>query len=181
VKTISQDIVALVRHHRDTYVADPRKLAELVEERVLPHFNFEHTTRMAMGAGWRRASPEQQGRLIREFKTLLVHTYSNALMSYRDQTIEYQPLRIQPGDTQATVRSRMKKSGTGESIAIDYAMENTRTGWKIFDLKIGGISLAAAYRDSFAEEIRNHGIDGLIDLLANKNRQAGAKSALVGA
>jgi phospholipid transport system substrate-binding protein len=177
VKTIAQDIIALIKQDRDTYAANPSKLTDLVQSKVLPHFNFAHTTQIAMGAGWRRASPEQQGQIIGEFKTLLVHTYSNALMSYRNQIIDYKPLRAQPGDAEVTVRSQVKNSGGGDPIAIDYEMEHTASGWQIYDLKIGGVSLAVAYRDSFADEIHNHGIDGLINLLVSKNHQNSAKKA----
>ncbi len=181
VKTIAQDIIALIKQDRDTYAANPGKLADLIETKVLPHFNFAHTTQIAMGADWRRANLEQQRQIILEFKTLLVHTYSNALMSYRDAIIEYKPLRAQPGDTTVAVRSQVKKSGAEQPIAIEYEMENTPSGWKIYDLKIDSVSLAAVYRNSFAEEIRNHGIDGLIDLLSSKNHQNGAKPLAVSA
>jgi phospholipid transport system substrate-binding protein len=181
VKTIAQDIVARIKQDRDTYAASPSKLVDLIETKVLPHFNFAHTTQIAMGADWRRASPEQQGQIIQEFKTLLVRTYSNALMSYRDASVEYKPLHVQPGDKTVTVRSQVRRSGAGEPIAIDYEMENTSSGWKIYDLKIDNASLAAVYRSSFAEEIRNHGIDGLIDLLSSKNHQNNAKALAVSA
>ena len=181
VKTISRDIISLIKQDRDAYAASPRKLADLIETKVLPHFDFAHTTQIAMGADWKRASPEQQGEIIREFRTLLVHTYSNTLMSYRNAIVEYKPLRSRPGDTTVSVRSQVRKSGADEPIAIDYEMENTPSGWKIYDLRIDGASLAAVYRNSFAEEIRNHGIDGLIDLLSSKNHQNGAKPLAVGA
>jgi phospholipid transport system substrate-binding protein len=181
VKTISRDIVALIKQDRGVYAASPHKLADLIETKVVPHFDFAHTTQIAMGADWKRASPEQQGEIIQEFKTLLVHTYSNTLMSYRNARVEYKPLRAQPGDTTVSVRSQVRKSGADDPIAIDYQMENTPSGWKIYDLKIDGASLAAVYRTSFSEEVRNHGIDGLIDLLSRKNRQNSAKPLAVGA
>lgn len=181
VKTISRDIVALIRQDRGAYAASPRKLADLIETKVLPHFDFTHTTQIAMGPDWRRASPEQQGRIVREFKTLLVHTYSNTLMSYRNAIVEYKPLRVQPGHTAVSVRSQVRKSGADEPVAVDYQMENTPSGWKIYDLRIDGASLAAVYRNSFSEEIRNRGIDGLIDLLSSKNHQNDAKPLAVGA
>jgi phospholipid transport system substrate-binding protein len=128
-----------------------------------------------LGVHWRRASPEQQERLTREFRTLLVRTYSGALANYRDHIIEFRPLRARPGEAEVTVRSQVKRAGA-EPIAIDYDLEKGASGWKVFDVRVGGISLVATYRTTFAEEIRNHGIEGLIDLLAGKNRQGGART-----
>src|SRR2546425_1176160 len=137
---------------------------------MLP-FDFRHTTRIAMGVNWRRATPEQQEQLTREFRALLVRTYSGALAGYSDQVIEFRPLRAQPGDTEVTVRSQVRRSGA-EPIGIEYDLERTGPAWKVFDIRVAGISLAATYRSAFAEEVRNHGIDGLISLLSSKNRAA---------
>ena len=173
VKTISLEVLAAIRQDKDI---QPKKIASLVEAKILPHFDFAHTTRIAMGANWRRASPEQREQLVREFRTLLVRTYSSALMSYRDQVLEFKPLRAQPGDAQVTVRSEVRQSGA-QAVSIDYEMEKTPSGWKVYDVKISGASLAATYRDTFAEEVRNHGIEGLIDSLSSKNRQNDARRA----
>ena len=178
VKTISEDVLAAIRQDKDIQAGNPKKIASLVEAKILPHFDFAHTTRIAMGANWRRASPEQREQLTREFRTLLVRTYSRALVNYRDQAIEFKPLRAQPGDTQVTVRSEVRQSGT-QPVSIDYELEKTRSGWKVYDVKISGASLAATYRDTFAEEVRNRGIDGLIDLLSSKNRQGGPNPASI--
>jgi len=178
VKTISTDVLAAIRQDKDIQAGNPKKIASLVEAKILPHFDFAHTTRIAMGANWRRASPGQREQLVREFRTLLVRTYSGALMNYRDQVLEFKPLRAQPGDTQVTVRSEVRQSGA-QAVSIDYEMEKTDSGWKVYDVKIGGASLAATYRDTFAEEVRNHGIEGLIDLLSNKNHQNDTRSASI--
>jgi len=178
VRAISTDVLAAIRQDKDMQAGNPRKIASLVETKILPHFDFAHTTRIAMGANWRRASPEQRERLVREFRTLLVRTYSSALASYRDQVIEFKPLRAQADDAQVTVRSEVRQAGA-QAVSIDYEMEKTPSGWKVYDVKIGGVSLAATYRDTFAEEVRNHGIDGLIDLLSEKNRQNEARPASV--
>ena len=174
VKKLSEDVVAAIRQDKDIQAGDADKISALVEAKILPHFDFRRTTQVAMGVNWRRASADQQERLTSEFKRLLVRTYSGALASYRDQIIEFKPLRASPGDSEVTVRSQVKQSGA-EPITIDYAMEKTASGWKIFDVSIGGISLAANYRTAFGEEVRNHGVDGLIALLADKNRQAMAR------
>ena len=173
VKTISLEVLAAIRQDKDI---QPKKIASLVEAKILPHFDFAHTTRIAMGANWRRASPEQREQLVREFRTLLVRTYSSALMSYRDQVLEFRPLRAQTGDTQVTVRSEVRQPGA-QAVSIDYEMEKTPSGWKVYDVKISGASLAATYRDTFTEEVRNHGIEGLIDSLSSKNRQNEARRA----
>jgi phospholipid transport system substrate-binding protein len=178
VKAISTDVLAAIRQDKDIQAGNPKKIASLVEAKILPHFDFAHTTRIAMGVNWRRASPEQREQLVREFRTLLVRTYSSALISYRDQVIEFKPLRARADDAQVTVKSEVRQSGA-EAVPIDYEMEKTPSGWKVYDVKIGGVSLAATYRDTFAEEVRNHGIDGLIDLLSQKNRQNEARPASV--
>ena len=149
------------------------KIAELVESTMLPLFNFRHMTRLAMARDWRLASPEQQNALIAEFRTLLLRTYSSALADYRDQAIEYKPLRIAPGVTVATVKSTVKQPGA-ERMGIDYDMEKTAAGWKVYDIKIGGISLITTYRSTFAQSIRDGGVDGLIKSLSAGNRQADA-------
>jgi len=178
VKNISLEVLAAIRQDADIRAGNPNKIASLVEAKILPHFDFAHTTRIAMGANWRRASPEQREQLIREFRTLLVRTYSTALSNYRDQVIDFKPLRAQAGDEQVSVRSEVKQSGA-QAVSIDYDMEKTSSGWKVYDVKIGGVSLAATYRDTFAEEVRNHGIEGLINLLSGKNRQNEGRPASV--
>src|SRR5258706_13191841 len=178
VKTIALEVIAAIRQDKDIQAGNPTKIAGLVEAKILPHFDFAQPTRIAMGANWRRASPEQREQLVREFRTLLVRTYSSALMNFRDQVLEFKPLRAQPGDTQVTVRSEVRQSGT-QAVSIDYEMEKTPSGWKGDDVKIGAASLAATYRDTFAEEVRNHGIEGLIDSLSGKNRENDARRASI--
>ena len=171
VRSITDDVAAALKRDKAMQALDSGKLAELVEARILPHFDFRRTTQIAMGAYWRHATPEQQEQLTREFRALLVRTYSSALASYRDQTIEVRPLRMRPGDTEVTVRSLVRQAGA-EPVQIDYDMERTASDWKVYDVRVGGISLVATYRTAFAEEVRNHGVDGLIQVLAAKNRNA---------
>jgi phospholipid transport system substrate-binding protein len=171
VRSITDDVAAALKRDKAMQALDSGKLAELVEARILPHFDFRRTTQIAMGAYWRHATPEQQEQLTREFRALLVRTYSSALASYRDQTIEVRPLRMRPGDTEVTVRSLVRQAGA-EPVQLDYDMERTASDWKVYDVRVGGISLVATYRTAFAEEVRNHGVDGLIQVLAAKNRNA---------
>ncbi|MET0680823.1 MAG: ABC transporter substrate-binding protein, partial [Burkholderiales bacterium] len=152
-----------------------KKTIALVEDKVLPHFNFTRMTALAMGQNWRKATPEQQKALVEEFRTLLVRTYSSALAVYRNQVIDFKPLRAQASDSDVVVRSDVKQSG-GEPVTIDYSMEKTPNGWKVYDVSIGGVSLVTTYRDTFANEIRTSGVDGLIKALADKNRQLATKS-----
>src|SRR2546426_478063 len=145
VKKLSEDVVAAIRQDKDIQAGDADKISALVEAKILPHFDFRRTTQVAMGVNWRRASADQQERLTSEFKRLLVRTYSGALASYRDQIIEFKPLRASPGDSEVTVRSQVKQSGA-EPITIDYAMERTASGWKIFDVSTGCSSKASSLR-----------------------------------
>jgi len=171
VKSITEEVVAILKKDKDIQAGDSKKAADLIETKIVPHFNFIRMTRIAMGRNWRLASPEQQKVLADEFKTLLVRTYSTALSNYRDQQIDYRPLRAKPEDTEVTVRSEVKQSGSSQPVAIDYEMEKTPNGWKVYDVKVGGVSLVTTYRDTFASEVREHGVDGLIKSLVAKNRQ----------
>jgi phospholipid transport system substrate-binding protein len=174
VKTVTQDVIAVIKEDKAIQAGDRKKSIALVEEKVLPHFNFTRMTALAMGANWRKATPEQQQALINEFRTLLVRTYSTALAAYRNQVIEVKPLRAKPDDADVVVRSEVKQSGT-EPVTLDYSMEKTPNGWKVYDVAVGGVSLVTTYRDAFANEVRNVGVDGLIKALADKNRQLETK------
>lgn len=174
VKTVAQDVLDIVRKDKDIQSGHAKKTFDLVETKVLPHFNFRRMTALAVGPGWRRATPEQQQELIEQFKTLLVRTYSTGLSSYKNQVIEYKPLRAKPTDTEVIVRSEVKQSGQ-QAVTIDYSMEKTPDSWKAYDVAIGGVSLVTTYRDSFTAEIRANGIDGLIKSLTEKNHQLEAK------
>lgn len=171
VKSVSEEVIAEIRKDKALQAADPAKVAALVEAKIVPHFDFRRITQAAAGKSWRSATPEQQDRLTEEFKTLLVRTYSGALANYRDQVIEFRPLRASAADTEVTVRSLVRQAGAA-SIAIEYDVAKTGAQWKVYDVRIDGISLVATYRSAFAEEVANRGVDGLISLLARKNRQS---------
>jgi len=180
VKSITGEVVAVLKQDRDIQAGNPKKIEELIEAKVLPHFNFTRMTRIAMARNWRLATPEQQKELTGEFKTLLVRTYSTALSNYRDQVIDYKPLRAKPEDVEVTVRSEVKQSGSSQPVAIDYEMEKTPNGWKVYDVKVGGVSLVTTYRDTFTSEVKERGVDGLIKSLAAKNRQSERERAKSG-
>jgi phospholipid transport system substrate-binding protein len=171
VKMITDEVAAAIRKDADIRAGDTRKAADLIEAKIVPHFNFTRMARIAMARNWRSATPEQQKEIAAQFKTLLVRTYSTALTNYRDQEIDYKPLRAKPDDTEVTVKSDVKPTGSTQPVSIDYDLEKTDNGWKIYDVKVDGVSLVTTYRDTFATEVREHGIDGLIKSLAAKNRE----------
>ena len=177
VKTITDEVAATIAKDKDIQGGDVTKAADLIEAKIVPHFDFVRMARLAMGRNWRAATPEQQKQIAEEFKTLLVRTYSTALVNYKGQAINYKPLRAKPEDDEVTVRSDVKPSGGGQPVDIDYEMEKTPAGWKIYDVKVGGVSLVTTYRDTFASEVRERGIEGLIKSLAAKNREPLAAKA----
>ena len=173
VKSITTEVIAIIKQDKEIQAGNPKKIADIVEKRILPHFSFARMTQIAVAVNWRRATPEQQKVLTEEFKTLLVRTYSNALSLYRDQVIDFKPLRMKPGDTEVTIKSDIKQKGA-QPVTLDYDMEKTPSGWKVFDVKVSGASLITNYREDFAAQVRESGIDGLIKVLVSKNH--GAKS-----
>ena len=179
VKKISDEVISIVKQDKDIQAGQQSKINELVDAKVLPHFNFSHMTALAVGRNWPKATPEQQKALTTEFRTLLVRTYSSALTTYKNQVIEFKPLRAAAGDTDVIVRTRVIQPGT-EPVSIDYGMEKTPSGWKVYDVVVGGVSLVTNYRETFNAAVRDGGVDGLIKTLASKNRslettQAGSK------
>jgi phospholipid transport system substrate-binding protein len=168
VSAVSSEVLAILK--RDFDAGNPSRVDELVEAKILPLFDFPQMTRIAMALHWRAASPAQKTELVAQFRKLLVRTYTAALASYRDEKVQYKPLRASAADTDVTVRSVVVRSGV-EPLAIDYDMEKTAEGWKVYDVKVAGVSLIINYRASFAAEVRDHGIDGLIKQISEKNRQ----------
>jgi phospholipid transport system substrate-binding protein len=171
VRTVSTDVLEIVQKDKDIQSGDIRKAVELAEAKVLPHFDFVHMTRLALGKEWRKATPEQQKVLVQEFRALLVRTYSKAFVEYRNQAIDYKPFKMQPTETDVLVRTAVKQSG-GKPVQIDYNLDKTDQGWKVYDISVAGVSLVTNYRSSFAEEVSAGGIDGLIASLHKKNKAA---------
>jgi phospholipid transport system substrate-binding protein len=167
VKNVTLEVVDIIQKDKD-YQKDKKKVIGLVEAKVLPHFNFQAMTSSAVGRNWDKAAPEQKARLVEEFKTLLVRTYSSAIASYSNQKFDFRPLRAKPTDTDVTVHVRVLQAGT-EPVTIDYDMEKRPNGWKAWDVRVGGISLVANYRTEFDNVVREKGIDGLIKTLQAKN------------
>lgn len=174
VKTVTDEVLTIVRNDKDIQSGNAKKAVALVEAKVLPHFNFMRMTQLAVGREWRNISPAQQKTLSEEFKTLLVRTYSKALTEYRNQAIEYKPFSLKAGETEAKVRTLVKQPNNAKPIELDYSLEQNAGAWKVYDIEVAGVSLVTNYRDSFASEIRNNGVDGLIKVLQTKNNSAGA-------
>ena len=170
IKKVTEDVLTIVRQDKDIQNGNTKKAIDLVETKVLPIFDFQRMTALAMGKDWNKASPEQKKRLAEEFKTLLVRTYSNALTGYRDQMVRYKPSKMQSDDTEVLVRTEIVQPGN-KPIALNYALEKQADGWKVFDVIVAGVSLVTNYRDTFNQEVRANGVDGLIKMLVTKNNQ----------
>jgi phospholipid transport system substrate-binding protein len=168
VKNVTLEVVELITKDKEIKSGNRAKLVEVIEAKVLPHFNFAAMTALAMGQGWNRATPEQKKRLIEEFRTLLVRTYASALAAFSEQRFDFRPLRGKPTDTDVIVNVRVIQPGA-QPVGIDYAMEKTANGWKVYDVMVGGVSLVANYRTEFSNMVREAGIDGLIKNLQGKN------------
>jgi phospholipid transport system substrate-binding protein len=175
-RSVTDEVLAIVRADKELQAGHPQKVMQLVESKVLPHFNFTRMTQLAVGRNWRQATPEQQNVLTDEFRTLLVRTYATAFTQYRNQTVDYRPLRMAPNDTDVVVKSLIKQP-TGQPVAVDYSMEKLSGGWKVYDVKIEGISLVENYRNTFNSEIQRSGVDGLIRALSDKNKALAAQAA----
>jgi len=169
VKRTTDEVLAIIRADKDIQTGNMRKIVELAEQKVLPHFDFERMTRLAVGRNWSQTNPEQKAALIKEFRTLLVRTYSSSLAQYRDQAIEVRPSKVGAQDKDAVVKTAVIQRG-GPQIPIDYSMEKAESGWKVFDVTIDGASLVTTYRGTFNDQIARGGIDGLVKLLQDRNR-----------
>jgi phospholipid transport system substrate-binding protein len=177
-RSVTDDVLATMRGDKAIQAGDQKKARDLIESRIAPHFNFAGMTQLALGKNWSAANPEQRKALIAEFRALLVQTYTASLLLYKDQKIEYRPLKLASDDTDVLVRSLVRQSGGGEPVQVDYGMEKTDAGWKVYNVKIGGISLVESYRGTFNTEIQKNGMDGLIKTLRDKNRTLLAQQAV---
>ena len=174
VKRVAQEALSIIKTDPKVQAGDQAHIRDLIEAKIAPHFDMDRMTALAAGRAYRQATPEQKKRLSDEFKSLLIRTYSNALNQYRDQTLQYEPLRADPNATEVTVRTQVIRPGQ-TPVSIDYSMEKTPSGWKAYDVIVGGVSLVTNYRDEFTQQVREGGIDGLIKALAAKNAGAPAK------
>ena len=168
IRRLSVEVLNNIKADKDVQRGDLRKVTAFVDSKVMPNVNFTRMTASAVGRSWRQATPEQQRRLQEEFKNMLVRTYAGALSQVKDQTIDVKPLRAGANDTEVVVRTEVL--GDGQAVQVDYRMEKTATGWRIYDLNVLGIWMVETYRTQFAQEISARGIDGLIATLAQRNK-----------
>jgi phospholipid transport system substrate-binding protein len=169
VKNVTSEVVEIIAKDKEIRSGNRAKLIEVIDAKVLPHFNFNSMTQLAMGQNWKSATPEQKKQLVEAFRTLLVRTYASALAAYSEQKFDYRPLRAKPTDTDVTVQVRVIQPGA-QPVPLDYSMEKTASGWKVYDVMVGGVSLVANYRTEFSTVVRNSGVDTLIKDLQTKNR-----------
>lgn len=172
----TQEVLAILKQDRDIQNGNQRKVYQLVETKILPIFDFNRMTQLVIGKHWPRATAKQKQDLVTEFRNLMVRTYSSSLMAFNNQTVDFKPLGMKPGDSDVTVRSEIRQPG-GQPIPINYSMYKTSFGWKVYDVTIDGVSLVTNYRSSFSNTIRQDGIDGLIRTLAAQSTRGAAKPA----
>ncbi len=172
VKQVSTDVIDAVKADKAIQAGDVGRIRALVDAKVMPHVNFQRMTASSVGPQWRSATPDQQKRMLTEFQTLMVNTYSGALTQVKDQAVVVRPLRAAADQTELVVRSEVR--GKGDPIQLDYRLEKAGDGWKIYDVNVGGFWLVDAYRGQFAKDLSAGGIDALITRLAEKNKSLAA-------
>jgi phospholipid transport system substrate-binding protein len=174
LKRVSQDVLQIIKADPKVQAGDQARIRELIETKLVQHFDFNRMAALAMGRNWAKATADQQKRIADEFRSLLVRTYSSALTQYRNQEISYKPLRADANATDVTVRTEVIRQGQ-PPVQIDYGMTKSPEGWKAYDIVVGGVSLVTNYRDEFNEQIRQGGVDGLIASLAARNKGGAGK------
>ena len=167
----THEVLAILKQDKGIQAGNLDRVYQLVEAKILPNFDFNRMTQLAVGRYWRSATAQQKQALVTEFRNLLVRTYSGSLTAFTNQTVDFKPLTMRPDDTDVTVRSEIRQPG-GQPIPIDYSMYKTSFGWKVYDVSINGVSLVTNYRASFASAIRQNGIDGLIKTQTEKSAGA---------
>jgi len=172
VKRTAEDVLNTLKSDKDIQAGNQQKIYALAEEKILPNFDFERVCRMVLGKNWRTATPEQQAAFQKEFRTLLLRTYATALGKYKNQVIEYKPLRAEAGAKNVSVKTQILQPG-GQPISVDYSLVKLDNGWKVYDIVIESVSLVTNYRSQFSSEIRDNGLDSLNKKLADKNKASG--------
>lgn len=172
IRNTAQEVITIVKQDADIKAGNQKKIFALVDAKIVPHFDFVRMTQLAVGKYWRQATDEQKQALVTEFRNLLVRTYTKAFTAYRDQTIEVLPLKMAATDDETTVKMRIVKAGSPQATAVDYQMKKRSDGWKVFDVTIEGVSMVTSYRGTFATQISQSGIDGLIKTLLDTNAKS---------
>lgn len=173
-RNTTNEVIRIVKQDPDIKSGKADKVYDLVEAKILPHFDFAQMTKLAVARNWNKATPEQQGRLVDEFRSLLVRTYAASLSSVAEYQVEFKPLRMSTADTDVTVNTEVSKPGA-PPITIDYRMEKQANGWKVYDVLVDNVSLVTVYRNSFNSEVRKGGIDGLLQTLARRNQRSASR------
>ena len=176
IRNTVDDVIAVIKHDKDIQAGDEEKIIALVDVKVLPHFDFKRMTQLAVGRPWRRATPEQRQALEREFRNMLVRTYTKVFSVYRDQVFEVKPVKLDADATEATIQTTIVKPGA-QPIPVNYEMRKTDLGWKAYDIFIEGVSMVMSYRGTFTAQIDQSGIDGLIKTLSDKNANVALNKA----
>jgi len=171
-REVTDKIVVLLKANKNVYTKDHKKLYAMVDEHVLPNFDFRAMSRTVLGRYWRTADEEQRARFTREFRDLLVRTYATALLKYNDETIVYLPFRLSPDERTATVKSEVRRTDGGPPIAINYSFYRTDAGWKVYDVTIEGASLVTTYQSTYSARVQREGVNALIANLAQDNKAA---------
>lgn len=171
VKQTADDVLTIIKNDKDIQAGNQQKIFAVAEEKILPNFDFDRVCRMVLGKSWKAATPEQQASFQKEFRSLLLRTYASALGKYKDQVIEYKPLRTEPDAKNVSVKTQILQSG-GQPVEVDYSLVKGTNGWKVYDIVIESVSLVTNYRSQFSNEIRQNGLDSLNTKLADKNKLA---------
>jgi phospholipid transport system substrate-binding protein len=169
IKTVTQQVLDEIKSDKQIQSGDVNEITKLVNEKILPYTDFTRTTRLVMGRNWNTATPEQQKQIVEQFKMLLIRTYSGALAQVRNQTIQYKPFRASPEDTDVVVRSVVMNNG--QPVELDYRLYKTAQGWRVYDINVLGAWLIQAYQQQFNEQIQQHGVNGLVQFLTQRNQQ----------
>ena len=175
VKTVTSQVLDQIKADKQIQSGNITRITQLVNEKILPYTDFTRTTRLVMGRNWNTATPQQQKDIVEQFKVLLIRTYSGALAQVRDQQVQYKPFRADPSDTDVVVRSVVLNNGS--PIELDYRLYKTPQGWKVYDINVLGAWLIQAYQQQFNEQIQQHGVDGLLQFLTQRNQQLASGKA----
>lgn len=171
IRNTVDEVTAIIKQDKDIQSGDQKKIIALVDAKVLPHFDFVRMTQLAVGKYWRTATADQKQALVTEYRNMLVRTYTKVFTVYRDQSVIVKTVNMTDGDSEATVKTAISKPGS-QVIPVDYEMKRATDGWKVFDITIEGVSMVMSYRGTFASQIQESGIDGLIKTLSDKNSKA---------
>lgn len=169
VKQTIDEVLSIIRSDEKIKSGDVARVAEVMEEKIAPHFDFPRMTRLAVGRPWRQATPEQRKALVNEFHTLLIRSYASAFTMFNAIYIEYRPLRKSDEETEATVNTLIRLPGGAQPITVDYEMKLKDDAWQVYDVSVGGASMIINYRNLFSQEIQRGGLDGLLNSLVEKN------------